>query len=413
MTKWQKIQFEELILDSKDGEWGLGEEAVGYQLVEVIRGTDFADLYSPAKELPLRWIKDQLVERKRLISGDLILETAGGTATQSTGRSVLLNHRFFEAHLKYPVLCSSFSRHLRLDTSKCSPEFISYLLKLMYANGQMAIYNLQHTGVSRFQFTTFKQKTHLKLPPLPIQRRLAEVLGRYDALIENYQHQIGILEAMAQNLYREWFVRERCPHAQASDFELKSLSEIAQVNVLTISEKDENAVIKYVDISSVGTGRINDTTTYVLKDAPGRAKRLVQHGDIVFSTVRPENRSYALILFPASNLVFSTGFAVITPNQPFYSSFIYCSISTDAFITEIANKAKGAAYPQVGFDDLMETTLTVPSEEVLMKFHRMAEPIFQKAQNLQAQTTRLRQMRDKLLPRLMSGQLSVKAASVA
>ncbi len=55
----------------------------------------------------------------------------------------------------------------------------------------------------------------------------------------------------------------------------------------------------------------------------------------------------------------------------------------------------------------MDTKLAVPSVEALMKFHRMAEPIFQKAENLQSQIVRLRQMRDKLLPRLMSGQLAV------
>lgn len=336
----------------------------------------------------------QRLKRHSLNVGDIILPRRGD-----------FNRRAVITEREKGWLCGTGCLKMSLSPAVVSPDYLFYYLSqkevVEYIEGQAigaTLLNISASIVERFE---------IKLPLLPIQRRIAEVLGRYDALIENYHRQIGILEAMAQNLYREWFVRGRCPYAQASDFELKNLSEIAQVNLQTISEKDENAVINYVDISSVGTGRINEITTYALRDAPGRARRLVRHGDIVFSTVRPENRSYALILSPSSDLVFSTGFAVITPNQPFYSSFVYCFISTDAFITTIANKANGAAYPQVGFDDLMETELAIPSDEVLMEFHRMVEPIFQKAENLQAQIIRLRQMRDKLLPRLMSGQLPV------
>ncbi len=340
--------------------------------------------------------KDAALRKGRVVFGDIILTTRG----------TIGNVGLHKGSLPFSVIrINSGMVIIRSVTGKVIPEFLYYTFVSPRIKEQFTIFS---SGTAQPQLP-IKDLVNIKikLPPLPIQRRIAEVLGRYDALIENYQQQIGLLEALAQNIYREWFVRGRCPDAQAGDFELKSLSEIAQVNLETISEKDENAVINYVDISSVGTGRINEITPYALREAPGRARRLVQHGDIVFSTVRPENRSYALILSPISNLVFSTGFAVITPNQPFYSSFAYCSISTGAFITEIANKAKGAAYPQVGFDDLMGTKLAVPSDEVLMKFHRMAEPIFQKAENLQSQIARLRQMRDKLLPRLMSGQLRI------
>lgn len=58
------------------------------------------------------------------------------------------------------------------------------------------------------------EQIKIKLPPLPVQRRIAEILGRYDALIENYAAQIRTLEASAQNLYTEWFVRGRCPFAE-------------------------------------------------------------------------------------------------------------------------------------------------------------------------------------------------------
>src|ERR1017187_5928922 len=111
MNAWTKTPFETLLVDSKDGEWGEGDAAVGLSEALIIRGTDFPYLNNPGVEFPRRWVKDHIVERKRLQPGDLILETAGGTSTQSTGRSVVLTKSFFENYPDLPVLCASFSRH--------------------------------------------------------------------------------------------------------------------------------------------------------------------------------------------------------------------------------------------------------------------------------------------------------------
>jgi type I restriction enzyme S subunit len=124
MNEWNKTPFAELLTDSKDGEWGDSAETVGSSEAIIIRGTDFGDLNDPSTEFPRRWIKNHIADRKRLQPNDLILETAGGTSTQSTGRTALLKKSFFDRHAEVPVLCASFSRHLRLDTNRYSPRFI-------------------------------------------------------------------------------------------------------------------------------------------------------------------------------------------------------------------------------------------------------------------------------------------------
>jgi hypothetical protein len=172
LNQWKATPFAQLIIDSKDGEWGESEEAGGLREAMVIRGTDFTELDNPGAEFPRRWVKSHIVDRKQLRPGDIILETAGGTSTQSTGRSALLRGSFFLNHPNTPVLCASFSRHLRLDKQKYSPRFIYYLLQLLYQTGYMAIFNIQHTGVSRFQFTAFKKHTDLRIPELPNQRKI-------------------------------------------------------------------------------------------------------------------------------------------------------------------------------------------------------------------------------------------------
>jgi type I restriction enzyme, S subunit len=176
MSNWKKVPFSRLIKDSKDGEWGEGSEAVGLSETTIIRGTDFTSLDDPAAEFPRRWVKNHIVDRKRLQPGDIILETAGGTSNQSTGRSAILKQSFFESHPDLPVLCASFSRHLRLRTEDYSPRFIYYLLQSLYRIGYMAVFNIQHTGVSRFQYTSFKKHTELRIPDLPIYK---SVLRRF------------------------------------------------------------------------------------------------------------------------------------------------------------------------------------------------------------------------------------------
>ena len=80
----------------------------------------------------------------------------------------------------------------------------------------MAVYNLQHTGVARFQYTSFKKKTILNIPDKSTQRKIAATLSAYDDLIENNRCRIELLEQMAEELYREWFVRFRFPgHKEA------------------------------------------------------------------------------------------------------------------------------------------------------------------------------------------------------
>src|SRR6266545_4837634 len=211
MNDWNKTPFAELLVDSKDGEWGDGEATVGSRESIIIRGTDFADLDNPAAEFPRRWIKSHIADRKRLQPSDIILETAGGTSSQSTGRSAFLKKSFFDNHSEVPVLCASFCRHLRLDRGKYSPRFIYYLLQTLHRCGYMAVFNIQHTGVSRFQYTAFKNHTEPQIPKLPVQRKISAILSAYDELSENNKRRIALLEKLAEEIYREWFVRLRFP----------------------------------------------------------------------------------------------------------------------------------------------------------------------------------------------------------
>jgi type I restriction enzyme S subunit len=108
---WSSAKLDNLILESKDGEWGESNEVTGHILCNVIRGTDFKSIKSAKSEFPQRYIKQHLAERKALIPLDLLIETAGGTSTQSTGKTVLIEKNLLSKNGS-PFLCSSFARYI-------------------------------------------------------------------------------------------------------------------------------------------------------------------------------------------------------------------------------------------------------------------------------------------------------------
>jgi len=259
----------------------------------------------------------------------------------------------------------------------------------------------------------------IDLPPLPTQRRIAAILSAYDDLIENNTRRIKILEEMAQLLYREWFVHFRFPGHEGvkmvkgvpEGWEVKRIGEIAEVNASSVKKGEEPTEINYVDIASVSTGQINQITILPFESAPGRARRIVKHGDIIWSCVRPNRKSYSLILNPQPNLIVSTGFAVITAKQASYT-YLYHALTTDDFVSYLTNHATGAAYPAVTATDFEKAKILFPAKEVLDSFHAVVADMYKQRHVLSQKNANLRRTRDLLLPRLVSGEVDVSKIEI-
>ena len=259
----------------------------------------------------------------------------------------------------------------------------------------------------------------IPLPPVSVQRRIAGILSAYDELIENCQRRIRILEEMARALYREWFVHFRFPgHEKVprvdsplgpipKGWEVKKLGEIAEVNRAQINARTAPDELHYIDISSVSPGQINTVTTYRFSDAPGRARRIVQHGDTLWSCVRPNRRSHALLIQPPPNTIASTGFAVLTPKSvPF--PFVYLTTTTEDFVSYLTNHATGAAYPAVTARTFQDAEIIVPSPSLRDAFGVATIPMAEQCSALNSKIRNLRRTGDLLLPRLLTGQLKFR-----
>lgn len=310
---------------------------------------------------------------------------------------------------KVPLATNQACCNFVLNPAIADYRFVYHYLKGSYNN----LVGLKVGGSQQNLNAATLKSFPVNLPSLPVQKKIGAILSAYDELIANNQRRITLLERMAEDIYREWFVRLRFPgHAKASiekgmpkGWRFAELSEMATINRSSIAKTSRLDRILYIDISAVSTNHIDDLTEMALSEAPGRARRLVKHGDVIWSSVRPANRAYCLIYEPPENLVASTGFAVISPKDGIPFTFINFAVTSDSFVEQMAMVAKGSAYPATSFDDFGKAKVLFPPPD-------LCEPMFRRREQLRRANAALSRQRDALLPRLISGKLSVDGLDI-
>ena len=292
-------------------------------------------------------------------------------------------------------------------------EYVYYLIKNFLPG--LKAYNLGTASGREYVSKSNFEKIELEVElDKDIQKRIGLFLSRYDSLIENYQKQIKLLEEAAQRLYKEWFVDLHFPGHESTKivdgvpegWEKKAMGEIVEINKRNIPKNYEYSFVNYTDLGNVRLGRMDIPIRYNYGEEPGRAKRVALDGDIIWGMVRPNLKSYALVQYPKEQDIFSTGFAVLTAKRvPF--SFLYCYVTTEAFVGYLVNCTNGAAYPAVKPEHFSKADMVIPSKYVIDMFNRLAEPLFRRTGKFQSQIRLLTEARDRLLPKLMSGEIVV------
>ena len=287
---------------------------------------------------------------------------------------------------------------------------------------------VKHTSPSRILEYEFL------LPTLKTQQKIADILGSLDDKIELNRQMNQTLESMARAIFKSWFVDFDPVYAkmEGRDYPLppeimdlfpdeleeselglipkgwrvSELGEYVKVNNSNIGKDFQYDEINYIDISSVLEGKINSSQIVDIKSAPSRAKRVVNHGDIIWSCVRPNRRSFALLQMPSKNTIVSTGFAVITPNYlPF--TYVYSIVSRKEFSDYLTINATGSAYPAVNPQIFENYKFVFPNEKLLFSFHDYIVDVFNKIKNNFDQIETLSSLRELLLPNIISGKIEV------
>ena len=250
--------------------------------------------------------------------------------------------------------------------------------------------------VDRIPIATFPD-FEIELPSLDVQNKIATILSRYDSLIENYQKQIKLLEESAQRLYKEWFIDLRFPGHENTKivdgvpegWEKKRVGDIAEFKRgKTITKKE----IVEGNIPVVAGGL--EPAYYCNKsNTDDRVITISGSG---------ANAGYTRMYFEkiwASDCSFAD--SSITP----YLHFVFCFLRDNKTI--IDNMQKGAAQPHVYAKDINLMGICIPTEIMLKSFEEIVSKYFDTISSLQSQIRHLTEARDRLLPKLMSGEIEV------
>lgn len=304
--------------------------------------------------------------------------TAGNVALIQEGEKVCLGQR--------TVL-------IRPNANLVNPAFLTYHL-LAPEQQYKLLSTANGATVAHVNMPTIRN-LKLSLPPLATQHRIATILSRYDSLIENYQKQIKLLEEAAQRLYKEWFVDLRFPGHENTKIvdgvpegwtpsQLGQLAEFKRGK--TITKKD----VIDGDIPVVAGGL--EPAYYCNKS--NTAER------VITISGSGANAGFTRMYFEkvwASDCSFVD--ASVTP----FLHFVYCYLKANK--TTIDNMQKGAAQPHVYAKDINSLSICIPIESVLKSFEGTASKYFDTISSFQSQIHLLTEARDRLLPKLMGGEI--------
>lgn len=145
-------------------------------------------------------------------------------------------------------------------------------------------------------------------------------------------------------------------------WEAKPLKYIADCNTRVLSETtDEESEINYIDIGSVNYGQgISNTQLFTFENAPSRARRIVQTGDTIISTVRTYLKAIAYISEEYDNCICSTGFAVFTPKGAVDSKYLFYALNADWFVSDVERRSVGISYPAITSTTLVSLKAILP-----------------------------------------------------
>ncbi len=356
----------------------------------------------------------------RLSCGDVVVQTVGSwpnNPASVVGKVVKIPRSLEGGLLNQNAV-------ILYPNRKINPPFLYYLLRSNNFKGyiinaaQGAANQASITLDSIFRFSFY-------LPSPPVQRKIAAILSAYDELIENNKRHIALLEKLAEEIYREWFVRlrfashgqvkilKRVPTEWSFDKASKFFSLVKGKSYAGDEITDNPEHMPFISLKSFsrGGGYREDG----LKFYSGRYKdeQVVHQNDVVVA-LTDMTQDRAVIGRPARipNLgqrgaVISLDAVKLVP-QSINRTFLYSYMRHSGFSDFIKEFANGANVLHLKPDLIVEQKIIVPQRELQETFALKVGPLYEQVDILSEANKRLITLRDSLLPRLISGKLSVE-----
>lgn len=365
MSEWKQIQFRNICSDISYGYTAsASNENVGPKFLRI---TDISSGRINWKNVPYCKISNKDLKKYQLGAGDIVIARTGAT----TGYNAIIKNKVDAVYASYLI-------RFQIDFNKADPFFVGHVLQSN--NFQDYVDSIAggsaQPGANAQQFADYE----FLLPPLSEQKLISEVLTSLDDKIDLLHRQNKILEALAETLFRQQFLEEA-----VDSWEVGTLSDL----VIIKYGKDHKRLLNG-NIPVFGSGglmRYSDTALYdmesVLIPRKGSLNN-VMYIDEPFWTV--DTMFYTIM------------------KRSYIAKFIYHFVKG----LDLASMNVGSAVPSMTTDVLNNISIEIPPEAFFQNFDKSLSPLYLKMKSNQSQIKTLTQMRDMLLPKLMSGEVIVK-----
>ncbi|POZ50029.1 restriction endonuclease subunit S [Methylovulum psychrotolerans] len=302
----------------------------------------------------------------------------------------------------------------RAHPLKSNNLFILYSLQSLYCQKQ--IEDFSNGGTVAHVRVPDCSEIILKMPPLPEQQKIAQILSTWDKAIEKLEALIAAKQKRKKALMQQLLTGKKRFAGFDEKLNLKHLGEIGKIDAKNLSNAtDPNYKFKYISLSDVQAGKINNQLkTFTFKDAPSRARRVVYPCDIIIATVRPNLQGFAKI---ADNggypYIASTGFSTITAEAGYSYDYIFHYIFSNHITFQINSLVVGSNYPAINSSDVKGLFILCPTLPEQQKIAATLSTADQEIQVHQNQLTALKQQKKALMQQLLTGKKRVMIAEAA
>ena len=343
-------------------------------------------------------------KKNELVIGDVIIATVGSHPNlieSAAGRSCIVNSQVEGFYLNQNAVCVRTK-----DKKVLSQKYLGYLCKC--ADFQHYIQSRGRGAANQMRIAISSIKEYsFTLPDIQNQHYIADILSAYDDLIENNQRQIKLLEEAAQRLYKEWFVDLHFPGHENTKivdgvpegWNEKTLSQVANV-IMGQSPKSEfynsekRGLPFHQGVGSYGVRFVMDdiySTSYT---------RIAEPNSILFSVRAPVGR----LNITKNKVVIGRGLAAINQTDG-CQSYLYYLLKNKFFKDNIVGN--GSIFASVSKDELLNQKFLIPERNLMMQFEKIVSQMDKQIENLDSKNKKLIEARDRLLPKLMSGEVEV------
>ena len=318
---------------------------------------------------------------------------------------------------KIPLATNQACCNLTIDKSKADYEFIYYQLCTLYDK----LVSLKAGAAQPNLNARIIKNLEIIMPSLPIQYCIANILSRYDSLIENYQKQIKLLGEAAQRLYKEWFIDLHFPGHENTKivdgvpegWERKKISDVCtMIGAGSTPSRRNNAYwddgnIRWVKTKELLDNWIFDTEEYITEEGLNNSSTKMFPVNTILMAIYASPTLGRLGILAQECCCNQAALGLVANEK--LISWVWLYLKLFELRDEFNAVARGAGQQNISGVVVKNWEITVPNKKTIEDFAKMAKPYFENAKSLQSQLRLLTEARDRLLPKLMSGEINVES----